>query len=212
MVGIVGSRAVRRCASRTYVLVALVLALMAPLAPANAAVLNGDLTAKYGYTLVIGDSITHQGIWRLHDLRPKWVIDGLGYRTVESTIDVIKYWVRRKGHTPRQLIVALGTNSSGDWMPWHYRKIRPMLPNTKILLVTPIRTASDPEGPEGQQRTERFAAGMQEAAGTQRAVCIADWRALVEADPAVLYDGVHPTTEARKTWARLLATSMWNCS
>lgn len=201
-----GPRVMRRLAALVPALLVLNLA-----CPAEAGTINGETTGKYGYTLVLGESVAVTAMWRLHELRPSWVIDALNGRNVGATLDLIKYWTKKKGRTPRQIVVALGTNTHPDWRPWHYRKIRPLLPNTKIVFVTPIRTAANYFGAEGEYWTARNAAGMEEAAATQRAVCIADWRAAVEEDPEMVFDGTHPVKPARAVWAHLVSAAMQDC-
>lgn len=172
-------------------------------------------TAPASYTLVLGDSIALRGKDELKELRPYWVVDAVGGRSVNELLPLIRDWRERRGRAPAQLVVALGTNWSRGWEPTDYRQVRALLPKTQVEFVTPYRSAQARHprstGAYAEGRTGDYAAAMRYLAREGEEVCIAEWRALVKARPALLEDGVHPTAAGEQAWAELVSGSMRDC-
>lgn len=172
-------------------------------------------TAPASYTLVLGDSIALRSKDELKELRPYWVVDAVGGRSVNELLPLIRDWQERRGRAPAQLVVALGTNWSRGWEPEDYARVRRLLPRTQVEFVTPYRsvTARHPRstGAYAHGRTGSYAAAMRNIAAQEQGVCVAEWRALVAGRPGLLDDGVHPTPAAEQVWAELVSGSMRDC-
>jgi hypothetical protein len=171
--------------------------------------------ATGAYTLVIGDSIAHGSSEELGQLQPHWIIDAVDGRTVDKLPAIIEEWVERTGSEPAEVVVELGTNTSRAWQPEDYRAVRDLLPASRIAFVTPYRAVqagnrgADPS--RAIARTGSYAAEMRRLAAAEAGTCIAEWRDLVAADPALLDDGVHPTSAAERVWAELVSEAMHGC-
>jgi hypothetical protein len=169
---------------------------------------------RTSYTLLLGDSIAHQSRSELKELRPHWIVDAVDGRNVDRLLPLLQDWIDRKGQAPDQLVVELGTNWSRTWDGADYRKVERLVPDAEVVYVTPYRalTARHPRSDARYPfaRTGESATWMRRLA-ERSGVCVAEWRDLVEAHPALLRDGVHPTVPARRTWARLVSDASDTC-
>lgn len=167
--------------------------------------------ATGGYTLVIGDSLTYYGRPALKEREPSWIVDGHRGRLVSETPTRIMYWVSKMDRQPERLVIALGSNDVRSWIPTDYRMVQKMLPNTKIVFVTPWR---DPRvfGKARARVMYSYAEEMRSLARHSGRVCIADWAARVRENPdKFLRDGVHQTKYGIRMWSWLVQTRMNNC-
>lgn len=162
--------------------------------PANAAVGT--------YTILIGDSLANYGKDNLAGYKPTWEVDainGSSPATLPGRIDAAV--ANHAGLDPETLIVELGTNYSSEWTGADYGIVREMLPLTRIVFVTPGR---DPfvVGQESAKRAAAYAYYMIRLANDDPRMCIVPWAEAIDANPALLRDGVHATTTSEDRWAR----------
>jgi hypothetical protein len=162
--------------------------------PAGAAV--GD------YTVVIGDSLSNYGRDNLLGYKPAWEVDAVNGSTPATLPGRIDAAVKRHGgEHPGTIVVELGTNYSSSWSGADYGVVRQKLPGTRIVFVTPGR---DPfvVGRTSAQRAATYAYHMVRIANDDPRACIVPWAEAVDANPALLRDGVHATAAAEDRWAR----------
>ena len=190
------------------ILVAIATVTMGPSAPsATAAVGN--------YTVVIGDSLTVRAKPNLLAYRPTWDIDGVGGRRVTELPARINAAVTRHGGKhPETIVVALGTNYHSTWEGSDYNKVRQMLPQTRIVFVTPFRdprVAWNP-GWSSDRTAARYAYFMTRIANADRRACIVPWAFAAANNPdAYLIDGVHGTEYGQERWAWEVAAGASAC-
>lgn len=157
---------------------------------------------------VIGDSITWRGTNELATLRPDWVIDGSSGRQVDALDDRLGAYRAAHGD-PGGVVFALGTNGRSGFTEEQFRAAFDAVPaGVPVLLVTPYREAATTGRPE---LVDEYAAWMHRLAVDRPLTCVADWRAAVKADPALLVDGVHPTSIGEVSWAELIDRSWSSC-
>lgn len=175
--------------------------------PATAAVGN--------YTVVIGDSLTARAKPNLLAYRPTWDIDGVGGRRVTELPARIDAAVARHGGAhPETIVVALGTNYHSTWEGSDYNKVRQMLPNTRIVFVTPFRDprVDWPDGWSSDRTAARYAYYMTRIANADRRACIVPWAFAAANNPdAYLIDGVHGTEYGQERWAWETVTAEGAC-
>lgn len=182
-----------------------------PQAQATQPQMAATATTVSPYTLVIGDSLTYYGRDALKARRPGWIVDGHRGRKVSLIPDRIMFWTAKKGAQPSLLVVALGSNDVRYWIPSDYRMVQKMLPQTKIVFVTPFRD-DKVFGWDRRVTMYRYAQSMRTLAKHSARVCVADWAARVRRDPdKFLRDGVHQTKYGIRMWSWLISTRAANC-
>ncbi|MCY7396149.1 MAG: hypothetical protein LH468_08380 [Nocardioides sp.] len=157
---------------------------------------------------VVGDSITWRGTNELATLQPDWVIDGSSGRQIDA-LDARLDAYRESWGEPGGVVLALGTNGRTGWREEQFRASIDRVPaTTPILLVTPFREAGTTGRPE---LMDQYAEWFGRLAAERPLTCLADWRAEVFADRALLVDGVHPTTIGEVHWAEMIDNSWSSC-
>ena len=166
--------------------------------------------ATPGGTLLIGDSIAWRGTDELGQIRRNFTLDGIPSRRLDS-LEPRLDWFRLDHGDPTGLIVELGTNAVRNFAKHDLRHILWSLPaETTVMLVLPYR--SNPHAPPKiLPASTRYAAWMRELAHDRADTCVADWRAYVAHNPAVLVDGVHPTSAGERVWARWISRAWSTC-
>ena len=158
--------------------------------------------------VVVGDSITWRGTNELATLEPDWVIDGSSGRQVDALTQRLDAYRAAWGE-PGGVIFALGTNGRTGWTEQQFRDSIATLPaDVPVLFVTPFR---EPGGAGRPQLSTVYAGWMQRLITERPATCLADWRAAVSTDNALLVDGVHPTSVGEVFWAELIDSAWSSC-
>lgn len=170
-------------------------------------------------TWMIGDSITAGGERYLRARGVRWEISAVPGRNVGTL--PYRLLERQSNYRPvRVAIIALGTNATAGWTKENYRQAVAELPaDAKKIFVTTYR---DPRlWPSTKDYRRRAIIGahysrwMRELDREMANVCVADWRAYVEARYRVrtqlLRDGVHPTALGNVRWAALITNTVRNC-
>lgn len=158
--------------------------------------------------VVVGDSITWRGTNELATLEPDWVIDGSSGRQVDALDERLAEFGAANGQ-PGGVVFALGTNGRTGWTEEQFRASIETLPaDVPVLFVTPFRASTATGRP---QLMDVYAGWMQRLVAERPLTCLADWRAAVSTDNALLVDGVHPTSIGEVFWAELVDSSWSTC-
>jgi hypothetical protein len=160
-----------------------------------------------GGVLLVGDSITWRGTDELGRLRPDLTIDGIPGRRFSDLAGRLSRYRVDHGN-PDGLIVELGTNNARRYREDQLTQLIGTLPaTTKVMLVLPWR-----QGRHGSDaHTTMYAEWMRALAAARPNTCTADWRSVVEQNPRLLVDGVHPRSSAESFWASWLADQWSGC-
>ena len=190
--------------------VALGLSAVATVAPATPA--HARSAPKGIPVLLIGDSLTHYAAPTLLERRPKWKVDAIGGRKVETLPRRIRDDLATYG-VPRHLVIALGTNESPGWTRADYAAAVDMVPrSTEVFFITTYR---DPAvfGQDRADIQETYSSWMRSISKYRDNVSFINWRGHVKRNPALLRDGVHATDpEGIRYWVDLVEASIaHNC-
>lgn len=172
---------------------------------------------------VTGDSITNAGGAELLKLRPKWHVEGVPGRQVQ-TLDRQISEILSVDPTPRAIVVALGTNTKvgheydGVVYPNDHFRVYPealaQVPaGTCVVLVTAYRDPDYfnlPDTPEWKKSWQswRYSKAMWRLKEERPRTKIANWRYTAARNPHLLSDGVHGTAKGRKVWAKRVSDSL----
>jgi hypothetical protein len=162
-------------------------------------------------SLMIGDSITWRGTDELAPMIPDLDVDGIPSRNLTTLKPRLARYRDDYGQ-PRGLIVALGANgASGAYKRGNLkREINSLPANTVVMLVIPFRY-STADRTKRTEFTKRYQAWMTDIARSRPKTCTANWASVVEANPGILVDTVHPKHEHEDLWARWIATEWKRC-
>lgn len=161
-------------------------------------------------TLLVGDSLSWRGSNELAGLRPRWRLDAVPGRAVTQLPSRVRRYLAARG-APETLVVALGTNPRAVWRKRDYVAAVALVPaETRVLFVTPYRDPATSTA-WAVARLEAYDRWMREITADRPRTCLADWRALAAARPALLVDGTHQSPAGEPRWAELVSTSWEAC-
>jgi len=187
---------------KKLVLLAGLLALVVPAAPATAADPPTRPAPTYHGTFLVGDSTLFRATQRLREVEPDWYVDQQRGRPVSALRQRMAKYLRLDPD-PANFVMALGTNRCHE-PEWSYARLKraiDQLPrHTNVFLVMVVRAGSYQRDKDVTLRLyNRYSRRL---ARTRPHTYVIDWRHTVLADPtldpvtgesSLLEDGTHQT-------------------
>lgn len=162
---------------------------------------------------MVGDSITAGGKADLLDLKPNWDIEALAGRNVDCLPGIVAERLTQRPMIGK-LIIALGTNATEGWKQTDYEAVTNMVPSdTVVVFVTTYRDPQiwDDTMPYRTRASVQYWYSRYMNNIERPNTCLVPWRWYADNHPEVLADGVHPTIDGRKIWAKKVSDTVGDC-
>lgn len=160
--------------------------------------------------LIIGDSMTVQSRAEVRDLLPGWELDGESGRKVARIVPILREYKEAHGTVPPVVVIALGSNEQTYFRRVYQYAVDMVPAGTTVVFQSLWR---DPAvWPSRSTRMGQITRAMHRVASRREHTCVSPWRARARADhEALIADGVHPTPQGRRVWARVLQRTVARC-
>lgn len=171
---------------------------------------------------VTGDSLTYWGANDLKTLRPKWHIEGVPGRQVQ-TLKLQLDQILAADPNPKAIVIGLATNTmvgheydgvvyGNDHFTVYPEAIVDVPASTCLVFISAYRDPKiyDESYPVWHQAWQawQYTQAMKELDVSRPRTKIAPWRWTAANNPQLLTDGIHATVEGRKVWAKRVSDTL----
>lgn len=130
---------------------------------------------------IVGDSITYRSRLQVHQIAPKWAVDGVPGRPVWELPRLLSERMATRP-IPKHVVIALGSNGSIAWHKPQYVNAVNLLPaTTRVTFVTmwrnPERWGNPLKTPNKHSKLlRRYSKYVKQIARQRPNTCLYNWR------------------------------------